>query len=197
MRARYEAIVGPLDFIRDGDLATISTPSDYLGVNYYARRVMRAAPDRDPYPWEVVVLGDAGLTGGVTGGVPMTEGGTEITPHAFTDLLVRLKDDYGDPRIIVTENGAVYADEPGQDGHVHDELRVAYIAEHLAAVHAAIEQGVEVTGYCYWSLLDNFEWALGYLQRFGIVHVDYETQKRTIKDSGLYYARVARANELV
>jgi beta-glucosidase len=64
-------------------------------------------------------------------------------------------------------------------------------------VHAAIEQGVEVTGYCYWSLLDNFEWALGYLQRFGIVHVDYETQKRTIKDSGLYYARVARANELV
>jgi beta-glucosidase len=196
MRARYEAIVGPLDFIQDGDLETIATPSDHLGVNYYARRVMRAAPGRDPYPWEVVVLGDTELTGGVTGGVPMTEGGTEITPQAFTDLLVRLKDDYDCPRIIITENGAVYADEPGPDGHVHDERRVLYIKQHLAAVHAAIEQGVDVTGFCYWSLLDNFEWALGYLQRFGIVHVDYATQKRTIKDSGFYYGRVARANEL-
>jgi len=120
--------------------------------------------------------------------MPWQARGDERLPSMnITDLLVRLKDDYGGPRIIVTENGAVYADEPGQDGHVHDELRVAYIAEHLAAVHAAIEQGVDVTGYCYWSLLDNFEWALGYLQRFGIVHVDYETQRRVPKRSGLWY----------
>ena len=196
MRARYEQLVGSLDFIRDGDLETIASPGDYLGVNYYARRVMRAAPDQKPYPWQVVVLGDTELTGGGTAGVPMTEAGTEITPDAFTDLLVRLGKDYDVP-ILITENGAVFADGPGEDGRVHDERRVRYIRDHLAAVHNAIERGVKIIGFCYWSLLDNFEWALGYLQRFGIVHVDYETQTRTVKDSGYYYARVARANEFV
>jgi beta-glucosidase len=196
MRARYEAMLGPLDFIRDGDLKTIAAPSDYLGVNYYARRVMRALPGAEPYPWEVVVLGDADVTGGGTGGVPMTEAGTEITPDAFTDLLVRLRADYDVP-ILITENGAVFADAPGLDGRVRDERRVQYIKDHLAAVHRALARGVDVRGYCYWSLLDNFEWALGYAQRFGLVHVDYETQKRTIKDSGLYYAGVARTGELV
>jgi beta-glucosidase len=196
MRARYEAMLGPLDFIRDGDLKTIAAPSDYLGVNYYARRIMRALPGAEPYPWEVVVLGDADVTGGGTGGVPMTEAGTEITPDAFTDLLVRLRADYDVP-ILITENGAVFADAPGLDGRVRDERRVQYIKDHLAAVHRALARGVDVRGYCYWSLLDNFEWALGYAQRFGLVHVDYETQKRTIKDSGLYYAGVARKGELV
>jgi beta-glucosidase len=196
MRARYEAMLGPLDFIREGDLKTIAAPSDYLGVNYSARRIMRALPGAEPYPWEVVVLGDADVTGGGTGGVPMTEAGTEITPDAFTDLLVRLRADYDVP-ILITENGAVFADAPGLDGRVRDERRVQYIKDHLAAVHRALARGVDVRGYCYWSLLDNFEWALGYAQRFGLVHVDYETQKRTIKDSGLYYAGVARTGELV
>jgi beta-glucosidase len=195
MRVRYETLVGSLDFIRDGDLATISTPSDYLGVNYYARRVMRALPGVAPYPWEVVVHGDADVTGGGTGGVPMTEAGTEITPDAFTDLLARLHEDYGVP-LMITENGAVFADGPGPDGRVHDERRVQYIKDHLAALHRALERGVDVLGYCYWSLLDNFEWALGYGQRFGLVHVDYETQVRTVKDSGRYYAEVARENEV-
>jgi beta-glucosidase len=185
----FERVAGPLDFIREGDLDVISTPSDFLGVNYYSRRVMRAAPDRVPYPWEVVA-GNAPTTDGGTAGVPMTEAGTEITPDSFTDLLVRLQRDYGVP-ILITENGAVYS-EP-----VHDERRVEYIRDHLAAVHAAIEQGADVRGYCYWSLLDNFEWALGYAQRFGIVHVDYETLERIVKDSGRYYARIARANALV
>jgi beta-glucosidase len=175
----FERAAGPLDFIRDGDLDVISTPSHFLGVNYYSRRVMRAVPDRVPYPWEVVA-GDA----------PMTDAGTEITPDSFTDLLVRLHRDYGMP-ILITENGAVYG-EP-----VHDERRVRYIREHAGAVHAAIEQGADVRGYCYWSLLDNFEWALGYAQRFGIVHVDYETLERTVKDSGRYYAEIARANAIV
>src|SRR3954468_16536452 len=125
----------------------------------------------------------------------MTEAGTEITPDAFTDLLVRLRDDYGVP-ILITENGAVFADGPDGDGRVRDERRVAYVHDHLAAVHRALEQGVDVRGYCYWSLLDNFEWALGYAQRFGLVHVDYETQRRTVKDSGRYYAGVARTNEV-
>jgi beta-glucosidase len=126
----------------------------------------------------------------------MTEAGTEITPASFTDLLVRLARDYDVP-ILITENGAVFGDEPGPDGRVRDERRVRYLESHLAAVHAAIEQGADVRGYCYWSLLDNFEWALGYAQRFGIVHVDYETLTRTVKDSGHYYARLARANALV
>ena len=185
MRALYERMLGPLDFARDGDLETIAAPSDYLGVNYYSRRVIRAAQGREPYPWDVV-----------NGDAEVTEAGTEITPETFTDLLVRLRDDYDVP-ILVTENGAVFGDAPGPDGRVRDERRVQFIRGHLAAVHDALERGVNVLGYCYWSLLDNFEWALGYAQRFGIVHVDYETQKRTIKDSGRYYSTVVRTNELV
>jgi beta-glucosidase len=177
MRRRYEEVLGPLDFIRDGDLHAIPE-TDFLGVNYYARRVVQAAEQR-PYPWKVVVADET----------PKTEAGTEITPVAFTDLLVRLRHDYGVP-ILITENGAVFGDP------VHDERRVRFLHDHLAAVHDAIGQDVDVRGYCHWSLLDNFEWALGYAQRFGLVHVDYETQKRTIKDSGRYYARVARANAL-
>ena len=156
---------------------------------------MRALQGVEPFPWEVVVLGDAEMTGGGTEGVPMTEAGTEITPEAFTDLLVRLQRDYAVP-IVITENGAVFADGPGADGRVRDERRVDFIRRHLAALHDALEQGVDVRGYCYWSLLDNFEWALGYAQRFGLVHVDYDTQKRTVKDSGRYYAEVARTNEV-
>lgn len=196
LRVRYEALVGELDFVRDGDLATIATPTDYLGVNYYSRRVMRALPGVEPFPWEVVVLGDTDMTGGGTEGVPMTEAGTEITPQAFTDLLVRLQEDYAVP-ILITENGAVFADGPDADGRVRDERRVDFIRRHLAALHDALERGVDVRGYCYWSLLDNFEWALGYAQRFGLVHVDYDTQKRTVKDSGRYYADVVRANEVL
>jgi beta-glucosidase len=179
MRALYVSLLGELDFVRDGDLRTIAAPTDFLGVNYYSRRVIRAAPDRRPYPWEVV-----------EGLAPMTDLGTEIRPASFTDLLVRLRDDYGDVPILICENGAAFS-EP-----LHDDRRVRFVHDHLAAVHDAIEQGVPVVGYCHWSLLDNFEWALGYEPRFGLVHVDYSTQARTIKDSGRYFARVARANAL-
>jgi beta-glucosidase len=184
----YERLLGDLEFVRDGDLEAIATPRGFVGVNYYARRVMRAAPGLEPYPWEVVVEPNTG--------VEMTEGGNEITPGALTDLLVRLRDDYGDVPLLVTENGCVYGDGPGPDGRVHDERRARYLEVHLAAVHAAIERGVDVRGYCHWSLLDNFEWALGYEQRFGLVHVDYATQRRTVKDSGLRLGAVARANAL-
>jgi beta-glucosidase len=190
-RRRYEAHVGPLDFIHDDDLDVISVPTDYLGVNYYAPRWMQAVPGDTPWPWRVVVPQGLQTTGGFTAGVPQTEAGTPIVPHGLTDLLVRVRRDYGDLPIMITENGAVFG-EP-----FHDEQRVRFIHDHLAAVHDAIEQGVSVIGYCHWSLLDNFEWALGYAQRFGIVHVDYDTLERTVKDSGRYYARVAAANELV
>ena len=191
MRSRYEEIVGPLDFVRDGDMATIAEPTDYLGVNFYSSRVVQAAPGDHPWPWRVIVPEHVETTGGFTAGVASTEAGTPIVPWALTDLLVRVRADYGDPPILITENGAVFA-EP-----VHDEARVRFIRDHLAALHDAIERGVRVVGYCHWSLLDNMEWALGYGQRFGLVHVDYETQARTVKDSGRYYARVARANALV
>ena len=194
--AFYEDLLGSLEFVRDGDLEVISTPSDYLGVNYYARRVVRGAPGRAPHPWLVVTGSDAPRTEGGTEGVPRTESGTEITPAAFTDLLVRLGDDYDVP-LLITENGAVFNDGPGPDGRVRDTGRIRFLHDHLAAVHDAIEQGAPVRGYCHWSLLDNFEWALGYAQRFGLVHVDYASQRRTIKDSGRYYAQIARSNAVL
>jgi beta-glucosidase len=190
-RARYEERLGPLAFIHDGDLATIAEPSDFLAVNYYSPRWIEAAPGDAPWPWRVVVPQGTETTGGFTAGVPQTEAGTPIAPSGLTDVLVRVRDDYGDVPILITENGAVFA-EP-----LHDERRLRFIHDHVAAVRAALEQGVNVIGYCHWSLLDNFEWALGYAQRFGLVHVDYDTLERTIKDSGRYYARVAAANEVV
>jgi beta-glucosidase len=188
MRARYEQHVGPLDFIRDGDLSTIAEPADYLGLNYYSPRWMQAVPGDTPWPWRVVVPPGTETTGGFTAGVPQTEAGTPIYARGLTDLLVRIRADYGDMPIMITENGAVFA-EP-----VHDGSRVAFIHDHVAAIRDARAQGVDVIGYCHWSLLDNFEWALGYTQRFGLVHVDYHTQERTLKDSARYYARLAATN---
>jgi beta-glucosidase len=190
-RERYERLVGPLEFVRDGDLATIAAPTDYLGVNYYAPRVVQAAPGETPWPWRVIVPENVRTTGGFTDGVARTDAGTPIVPHGLTDLLVRIRDDYGAPPVMVTENGAVFP-EPQ-----HDERRVAFVHDHVSALHDAVEQGVPVLGYCHWSLLDNFEWKLGYAQRFGLVHVDYDTLERTVKDSGRYYARIAHANAVV
>jgi len=191
MRARYEELLGPLEFVRDGDLATIAEPTDYLGINYYSFRVMQAVPGDRPWPWRVIVPENVPTTAGFTGGVVSTDAGTPIVPWALTDLLVRVRDDYGAPPIMITENGAVFPDAP------HDPRRVRFVHDHVAALHEAIARGVPVVGYCHWSFLDNFEWKLGYAQRFGLVHVDYETQRRTVKSSGRYYAEIAKANALV
>jgi beta-glucosidase len=190
MRERYEATVGPLAFVHDRDLETISQPTGYLGVNYYAPRFTQAAPGDRPWPWRVVVPDQVPTTAGFTGGIAHTEAGTPIVARGLTDLVLRVRDDYGAPPIMVTENGAVYPDR------LHDERRVEFIREHVSALHDAVEAGVPVVGYCHWSLLDNFEWKLGYAQRFGLVHVDYETQERTVKDSGRFYAEIARRNGL-
>ena len=125
---------------------------------------------------------------------PYTEMGWRIEPQAFTDLLVRVGRDYPEIPILVTENGAAMADEVDESGQVIDEERIAYLRVHLAAVHAAIAAGADVRGYYLWSFLDNFEWSLGYVKRFGLVRVDYDSLARTPKASAAWYGDVIAAN---
>ena len=153
-----------------GDMATIATPMDYLGVNYYTRAMASAAD-----PWNVR-----------DSGYEVTDMGWEVYPEGLTDLLLRLHHDYPVPPMYVKENGAAFKDEMNGD-RIHDAQRTDYIARHIEAVAEAIRKGVRMNGYMVWSLLDNFEWASGYEKRFGIVHVDYQTQRRTLKDSALWY----------
>ncbi|TMR19202.1 beta-glucosidase [Nonomuraea turkmeniaca] len=169
-----------LDFIRDGDEAAIGGRSDFLGINYYTRRVMAAAPP-DPFPWRVV---------GPSGDVARTDEGWEINADALRDLLIGLSRRFPGTPLLVTENGGVFGDAPTHDGLIHDNRRIAFLRDHVEAVRAALAAGADVRGYLHWSLMDNFEWALGYRPRFGLVHVDYATGVRTIKDSGRYYAQL-------
>lgn len=162
--------------IHDGDFDIIAQPLDYLGVNYYTRLTYSAPIHDDEFYFEHEHQ------------APKTDIGWEIYPKALTELLVDLNDKYVLPPIYITENGAAMNDSVNQVGDVLDEDRVEYYHHHLNAVHDAIEQGVDVQGYFAWSLMDNFEWAEGYLKRFGIVRVDYETQKRTLKLSGKCYS---------
>ena len=158
--------------IEAGDMDVIATPMDFLGVNYYSRTVVSAGAPFDVH----------------SSGLPITDMGWEVYPEGLTDLLLRLHRDYPVPPLFVTENGGAFADVL-VDGHVHDRDRTAYIASHIAAVGAALGRGVPMAGYMVWSLLDNFEWTSGYAKRFGIVHVDYATQRRTLKDSARWYRR--------
>jgi beta-glucosidase len=120
-----------------------------------------------------------------------TETGWEVFAPALTDVLVWVTERYGNLPMYVTENGAAFFDPPAVEGdRLADPLRVDYLRRHVKAVHAAIERGADVRGYFVWSLLDNFEWSLGYSKRFGIVHVDFDTQKRTLKDSARFYGRI-------
>ncbi|SDP93091.1 GH1 family beta-glucosidase [Lentzea jiangxiensis] len=159
--------------VRPGDLEVISTPLDVFGVNYYTSHVHRATAD--PAVSEVVPQGR-----------PVTAMGWEIVPEGFTSLLVRLHEDYGVP-MVITENGAAFDDLDVVDGRVADADRVEYLRSHIAAVAEAVRAGADVRGYLAWSLMDNFEWGYGYAKRFGIVHVDYETQRRTPKQSALWF----------
>jgi beta-glucosidase len=170
------------------DLPTISTPLDFYGVNYYQPTRVSAPTDAGT---GILEGGGTELPAGLPfalsdmSGYPTTGYGWPVVPDGLRELLVGLRERYGDrlPPLYVTENGASFPDQPGPDGAVHDQPRVEYLAGHLAAVQAALAAGVDVRGYFVWSLLDNFEWAAGYTQRFGLVHVDYGTQRRTPKDS--------------
>ncbi|CAN5332158.1 GH1 family beta-glucosidase [soil metagenome] len=192
--------------IQPGDLEIISAPIDALGVNYYHGESVstRAAtvemstaapsvrPKRSPFPaaenvhWHLRPL-------------PLTAMGWEVQPEGLTRLLRRIHDEYSGPAgvaLAVTENGAAYDDQVRPDGSVDDVERVAFLEAHLDAILDAIEDGVPVTGYFYWSLLDNFEWAWGYDKRFGIVRVDYDTQERTPKESAIAYSRIIAGRTL-
>ena len=180
-------------WIHDGDLETISTPLDNLGINnYFPTRVKAGVPGANP-------LGMPGCEGveGVAPEGQLTDMGWECNPGAHRDILKRSAEESGLP-IYVTENGSawpgdVVTDDTGSPA-VHDPERTAYLLSHLAAVREAIDDGADIRGYFAWSLMDNFEWAFGYDKRFGIVHVDYDSQVRTIKDSGHTYTEVIKSN---
>lgn len=156
--------------IEAGDLERINAPIDFLGINYYTRTMVSAGK-----PWDTK-----------TGGLEITDMDWEIYPEGLTSLLVRLTKDYTVPPLFVTENGGAFKDQL-VGGQVHDVARTTFIRNHIEAVADAMAQGVRMGGYMVWSLLDNFEWSSGYAKRFGIVHVNYDTQVRTPKDSALWY----------
>ncbi|HEU5008022.1 MAG TPA: GH1 family beta-glucosidase [Jatrophihabitantaceae bacterium] len=180
-------------FIRDGDARLIGVPIDALGVNFYTPALVASGPPTRP--GEVAFQG-TDLAHHVPQDGPHTGMGWRIEPAAMTELLLRLHRDYPDVPLVITENGAAYEDVVTPDGQVHDSDRTEYLRAHLGAVHDAIKAGVDVRGYYLWSLMDNFEWAWGFSQRFGIVHVDFATQQRTIKDSGHWYRSVVSENAL-
>jgi beta-glucosidase len=174
--------------IQDGDLRIISTPFDVLGVNYYSTSMVSG-------------VDEAGRTVGANGlpvhrdvrfGRPVTAMDWEIVPEGFTELLVRISRDYPGLPMVVTENGAAFADDPDEEGFVRDNERTAYLSAHIAAVARARQLGADVRGYFAWTLMDNFEWSYGFAKRFGLVHVDYATQKRTPKQSALWYRDTIR-----
>lgn len=172
------------------DLESISAAAvetDFIGINYYTRNVIAASEDGFLKSRTVPADPDN-----------ITDIGWDIYPDGLRDLLVRVKDEYGDPVIYVTENGSAYDDPDPVDGLVEDPKRQAYLAAHVDAVKQAIARGARVNGYFVWSLLDNFEWAEGYAKRFGVVHINYDTFERTHKSSALYYKeRIAQEKAAV
>ncbi|GIJ28639.1 beta-glucosidase [Micromonospora qiuiae] len=195
VREHVARIVEPA-FVRDGDEKIIAAPIDLLGINYYAPTYVAGRPDG---------AGGGGAYPGTEGAVqflppvgPLTDMGWMIEPAGLTRLLERISTDYPAVPLLITENGAAFPDKSGADvtSPLQDSDRIAYLDGHLRAAHEAISRGVDLRGYLVWSLLDNFEWAEGYRKRFGIVHVDYLTQRRTPKSSARWYQEVISRNGL-
>uniref|UniRef100_UPI0035B3E763 glycoside hydrolase family 1 protein n=1 Tax=Promineifilum sp. TaxID=2664178 RepID=UPI0035B3E763 len=179
-----------MDFIQPGDFEAIAAPTDFLGINYYTRSVVRDETAADNWPqthWP-----DRPKTDMYNDMVLRI--GWEIYPEGLYKLLNRLHFEYNPPKFYITENGASFSVGPDENGRVPDERRRAFLRDHIAAARRAMDNGVPLAGYFVWSLLDNFEWAKGYTQRFGMVWVDYETQQRIPKDSALWYRDVIANN---
>jgi len=177
-----EAMTG---IVKPGDENLIRFPIDLLGINYYSPNTMKHEQGR---PFDVG-WGDSKAERWTAMGWP-------VQPDGLYDLLTSVKNDYGNPAVFISENGAAYEDVPEADGTVHDKERVRYFADHLRAVERAVADGCNVKGYLCWSLLDNFEWAFGLTKRFGIVRVDYDTLKRTPKDSYRFLSEVAKTGTI-
>jgi beta-glucosidase len=175
-----------MSFVRPGDMATIATQTDFLGVNYYNRTVCRSdrIPEEKNLPVSVRLAPKS----------EWTEMGWEVYPDGLFQILTRVALEYMVPKIFITENGASYSEGPDATGRVADMRRRRFVQDHLASAHRALAAGVPLAGYFVWSLLDNFEWERGYTQRFGITWVDYATQKRVPKDCALWYRSVIAEN---
>lgn len=175
----FSSIFGSLDFIRNEDFNDISQKVDFLGVNYYTRAIVRKC------------VGELFNVKYVDGPNKKTDMGWEISPESLYNLLTRLKNEYTkELPIYITENGAALKDIISDDGHIHDDERIEYLKLHLNEAYRFIKNGGNLKGYFVWSLMDNFEWAYGYSKRFGIIYVDYKTQKRILKDSAIWYKDV-------
>ena len=170
------------EFIKPGDMELMGQETDFLGINYYSRQFASSEPEP--------ILAEKRAD------VPKTDMGWEVYPEGLFEILERVFREYRPKQLMVTENGASYAEGPDETGKIHDKKRIDYLQNHIRAVWQAIQAGIPVTAYLVWSLMDNFEWERGYLERFGIVYVDYETQKRFLKDSAYWYSDVIRLNEL-
>jgi len=173
----YVLLGADIPEVKPGDMALIAQKLDFVGINYYTRQVYSSKGHVHPVP-----------------GSDYSEMGWEVHPPALGRLLVRLNHQYHLPPIYITENG-VALDDKLTDGHVHDIKRIKYLHDHLVEIRQAMKLGVNVRGYFLWSLMDNLEWAFGYDKRFGIVYVD-EDCKRIVKDSGFWYEKVVRSNEV-
>jgi beta-glucosidase len=184
MAQNYLPTDGLASFVKEGDLQAVAIQTDFLGVNYYTRAVMRDEEAADNLPQTVFPASQS----------EGTEMGWEIYPEALYNLLNRLHFEYQPPKIYITENGASYSDGPDNQGRIKDQRRLDYLRSHLAASHRAIQNDVPLAGYFAWSLMDNFEWTKGYTRRFGLVWVDFQTQERIPKDSALWYKQVIAQN---
>ncbi|HEX2222470.1 MAG TPA: family 1 glycosylhydrolase, partial [Candidatus Limnocylindria bacterium] len=180
----YERRGADMGFANEADARTIGQPLDFLGVNYYSRRVVSAGGTE--LGWTV--------REGAPPGAEVTGFNSEIVPDSLVDLFARLRTDYPATPLYVTENGAAWRETLGADGQVADPYRIDFLRRHFAAAERAIGEGTDLRGYFVWSLMDNFEWAFGYWPRFGLVYVDYPTQRRVPKASARWYSGVIRAN---
>lgn len=184
MEKIYKDFTGELDFIKDGDLKKISVKNDFLGINYYSRHMVKFSQD-SKLNFEVV-----------HGNFERTIMDWEIVPEALYDLILRLRKEYGEIPIYITENGAAFNDIISKNGKIHDEKRINYLKDHLVKVARLNEKGADVRGYYVWSLIDTMEWSYGYSKKFGIICIDFETQKRILKDSALWYKNLIKEREL-
>ena len=177
--------VSDFGFVREGDMETIASPMDFLGVNYYERHIIRA--DASSAELGAVTLPPEG---------PLTAGRIGIDPDGLRELLVRVSREYTSIPLYVTESGAAFDDYLNPEGVVTDVERIAYLDQHFRAAHQAIQRGANLRGYIVWSLMDNFEWADGYNKRFGLVYVEYGSQRRVPKQSAYWFRDIIARNGL-